>query len=69
MSTIRGRVWTTRKVIQKCVTVGGEWPYYECECGGWVDKETGEHAEVMSLNEFLEGAVKEPVTCTKEKSQ
>ena len=65
MGIIRGKIWTDREIVPSVITVGGEWPFYECECGGWVDKKSGEHADVVSLDDFLSELVMEPVKCSR----
>jgi hypothetical protein len=43
---------TERELIQRVVTIG-EWNLDKCECGEWVDRQTGEHLETVSLAELL----------------
>ncbi len=66
MGIIRGKIWHDREIVPKYVTVGGEWPFWECDCGGWVSKESGEHAEVVSLEDLLlTEMIHQPVKCSK----
>lgn len=56
MSMIRGRIYPPK--LPNLHHTHGDWPYWKCECGKWID-DKGEHVKMMDLMEFIKRVASE----------
>jgi hypothetical protein len=55
MGMIIGRVQFDREIVQRVLIIGADFPMRKCQkCGDWIHRETGEHMESISVQEFLD---------------
>lgn len=67
MGIIRGRVNGSRSYLHTGPReINGPALWYQCKCGKWKDRETGEHVEVESIT--LEELLKRYTGCPDDKA-